>query len=78
MAKGINAEVIIDYTNWKGERRNRRIIPHYPIYTRLPPYYPDRQWLLFALDVEKGEMRHFSFQRIHSWTETASAQDAAI
>lgn len=62
-------EVVIDYTNWKGERQHRRIRPHYTIFTRMPPYHPGRGWLLCALDLDKNAMRFFAMKNIHSWTE---------
>lgn len=70
-AKHSLEEVVIDYTNWKGERRNRRIRPHHMMFTRTK-YHPERGWILIALDIEKGEMREFACRNIHSWKEPQS------
>lgn len=59
--------VTIDYTNWRGERRERRVVPR-EIWFGLSPYHPDRcRWFLSALDTEMGEERSFAMDSIHSW-----------
>ena len=58
--------VIIDYTNWRGERRKRTIIPM-AVYWSKNEYHPEPQWLLRALDWEKREIRDFAMTGIHSW-----------
>lgn len=59
-------EVVIDYTNWRGERGERIIRP-----TRLwwgqTQYHPKPQFLLTALDVERNALRDFAMADIHSW-----------
>jgi predicted DNA-binding transcriptional regulator YafY len=59
-------DVIIDYTNWKGERRERRIQP-YSIDFCAEPMHPEPQWVLYAFDLEKKEYRSFAMKDIHSW-----------
>jgi predicted DNA-binding transcriptional regulator YafY len=59
-------DVVIDYTNWKGERRMRRIRPG-QMYWGTSDYHPEPQWLLQAWDCEKREFRTFAMQCIHSW-----------
>lgn len=61
-----NHEVTIDYTNYKGERRERRIVPE-RIYWGSTEHHPSRQWLLDAYDVEKDAARTFAMSNIHSW-----------
>lgn len=59
-------DVMIDYTNWRGERGLRRVRP-VTIYWGNTQYHPEFGWLLIALDVLKGERRTFSMKDIHSW-----------
>lgn len=58
--------VLIDYTNWKGERRERRIMP-LTIKFGTNEWHRDRQWLLFAIDVEAAAHREFALKDIHNW-----------
>jgi hypothetical protein len=60
--------VIIDYTNWRGERALRRIIP-LSIAFENNEYHPETQWLMEAVDVDKGKIRTFAMRDIHSWQE---------
>jgi predicted DNA-binding transcriptional regulator YafY len=62
----INHHVIIDYTNYRGERGLRRIVPM-SIRFENNEWHPDTQWLMEATDVEKGDIRTFSIVNIHSW-----------
>jgi len=59
-------EVVIDYTNYRGERRERRIIPHNMFYGR-SAWHDGPQWFLTATDPKKGERRDFAMTDIHSW-----------
>lgn len=59
-------QVWIDYTNWRGERRVRRIVPEYVDFGS-NEHHPDDQWMLVAWDPEKGERRTFAMKDIHSW-----------
>jgi predicted DNA-binding transcriptional regulator YafY len=58
--------ITIDYTNHRGERRDRRIKP-VDIYFGSTAYHPEPGWLLRAMDVEKGALRDFSLADIHKW-----------
>lgn len=60
-------EVIIDYTNWKGERSTRTVVPDV-IYWGSNEWHKEPQWLLTAFDVEKQAKRNFAMKDIHSWT----------
>lgn len=61
-------QVTIDYTNWKGERRVREVIPVSVLYTS-NEWHKEPQWLLFAYDVEDGHKeKSFALKNIHSWT----------
>lgn len=59
--------VVIDYTNWKGERRERRVCPILICYGAFPPYHAEPQWVLRAIDLESGEWKHFALENIHEW-----------
>ncbi len=60
--------VVIDYTNWRGERSERRIIPNMEsLWFGFNDWHREAQWLLDAYDVEKGELRTFAMRDIHSW-----------
>lgn len=58
--------VVIDYTNWRKQRRSRKIVP---ISVRFgsSDYHREPQWLLQALDLETGKEKEFSMKDIHSW-----------
>lgn len=62
------SHVWIDYTNWKGVRAKRLIIPRRIVFGTTE-YHPNSQWLLEALDVQKGESRTFAMRDIHSWKD---------
>lgn len=59
-------EVIIDYTNWRGERGERVIRP-IRLWWGQTRYHPNSQFLLAALDVERNALRDFAMADIHSW-----------
>jgi hypothetical protein len=63
-------EVIIDYTNYRGERAKRRIKPIGSMVFIHNEWHPEQQWLMLALDVEKNEKRFFAMKNIHSWEAT--------
>ena len=60
-------EVIIDYTNFRGERALRRIRPLTVRFEAIE-WHEEVQWLLRAVDVERGATRDFAMADIHSWT----------
>ncbi len=60
-------QVIIDYTNHKGVRRERCIQPVRVLFATHAPYHPELQWLLNAYDVDKRDWRTFAISNIHSW-----------
>lgn len=63
----LNQEVVIDYTNWKGVRRERVILP-LRIEFGSTEYHPEMQWLLRALDMEDDEKeKWFAMKDVHGW-----------
>jgi predicted DNA-binding transcriptional regulator YafY len=58
--------VRIDYTNWRGERSLRHIHPLSIAFAN-DEWHPETQWLLEAVDLEKGAIRWFALANIHSW-----------
>lgn len=59
--------VTLDYTNHRGERRTRRVLPA-KIWFGSTEFHPEPQWLLQAYDLEKGKDRDFAIKGIHGWT----------
>lgn len=60
--------VQIEYTNWRGERSRRTIMPERIVWGRAPPWHNEDQWLLVAIDLDKGAERYFAIDCIHDWT----------
>ncbi len=63
MVKESNPALVFEYTNWKGETAVRRVKP-IEIWYGKTEYHPQEQWLLKALDLEKGEERNFAVKDI--------------
>lgn len=61
--------VEIDYTNWRGERRRRVIIPTGRVEWANSEWHPQMQWLLEAYDPEDGKVKEFAMSGIHEWKE---------
>lgn len=59
-------EVTIDYTNWRGERSMRNIRPLRLVFEN-NEWHPVTQWILEAIDLDKGEERSFALADIHAW-----------
>ena len=67
--------VVIDYTNFRGERSERRILPD-RVWFGIAEWHPRAQWILDAWDLEKGALRSFTMADIHSWRPAGPAPDA--
>jgi predicted DNA-binding transcriptional regulator YafY len=63
---------VIDYTNWRGERKTRTIMP-IGIHFGSNEWHPVPQWMIYATDVDTGDDRWFAMAGIHSW-QTASSK----
>lgn len=60
------AVVAIDYTNYRGERSVRAVLPT-RIWFGETDWHSGAQWLLEAEDVARGVARTFAMKDIHSW-----------
>lgn len=60
------AIVEIDYTNYKGIRRKRRVRPECIRFGK-SAFHKGAQWFLVGQDVESGDWRGFALNDIHSW-----------
>ncbi len=54
-------EITVIYKNWRGETAVRRIKP-ISQWFGATEYHPEPQWLMKALDVEKGVERDFAIK----------------
>jgi predicted DNA-binding transcriptional regulator YafY len=61
-----NQSVRIVYTNYRGETAMREIVPQRIWYGKTE-WHPDEQWLLDAVDLEKGAPRSFAMKDIRAW-----------
>ena len=59
-------KVRILYTNYRGKTAERVVIPE-KIWFGSTEWHPEPQWLLDAVDVEKGALRSFAMKDIQSW-----------
>lgn len=59
-------EVLIEYTNYRGERRWWRIRPVNVAFEN-SEWHPDTQWILHAVDVEMAANREFAMKDILAW-----------
>lgn len=66
-------EVMIDYTNHRGERAERRIMP-IAIRFENNNWHSKSQWLLEAVDLDRGQIRIFAMAKVHSWKPHDSQQ----
>jgi len=57
---------IIDYVNWRGQRRVRRVLPHYMRWGR-SEFHPEHQWLFVATDLADGVQKEFAMSGIRLW-----------
>lgn len=58
--------VRILYTNYRGETSLRTIIPE-KLWFGSTEWHAESQWLLDAVDVEKGQSRSFAMKDIRAW-----------
>ncbi len=70
------APVQMIYTNWRGETSRRMIIPR-RVWFGSTDWHPEPQWLLKAIDTEKGEMRDFALKDFGGPVAPVTVQEAA-
>lgn len=58
------------YSNWKGERALRRVLPSL-LWFGTTEYHPEQQWLLKAFDLDKQANRDFAMKDISEWRPSA-------
>lgn len=61
--------VLIDYTNHRGDRDIRRIVPQ-RLWFGEAEWHPGKQWILDAWDMDRGAIRSFAMTGVHSWRPT--------
>jgi predicted DNA-binding transcriptional regulator YafY len=59
-------EEFIDYTNYRGERSIRRVVPLGVVF-KATEFHPEAQWILSAWCLEREAMREFAVKDIHNW-----------
>ena len=72
--------VTLTYTNWRGEKTQRTIVPR-RVWFGSNDWHPNPQWLLTALDTEKGEERDFALKDFGNpavQPDAAAIQEAAF
>jgi hypothetical protein len=67
--------VVVDYVNWRGEQSTRTIVPERLLFESTK-WHPEKQWILWALDVEKGERRGFAMRDVKSWRSASKREGA--
>lgn len=70
--------VKIDYTNHRGERRVRHVLPMSIEFMKSPWHPGAAQWCVLALDLERGDgtVREFALANVHSWLPCTEADYA--
>lgn len=61
-------QVWIDYTNHRGKRAWRRVMPTPAALSfENSEWHPKTQWVMEAVDLEKNVLRSFALASIHEW-----------
>lgn len=60
--------ITIDYTNWRGERRERHVRP-IGIQFTCTEHHPEKQWLMWGLEKKDNEevLRAYAMVNIHGY-----------
>lgn len=66
--------VVLVYTNYRGERATRRIIPE-RIWFGATDWHPEPQWLLDAFDIDRGAERSFAIKDVEQFGGTVDVPD---
>ena len=54
---------VFEYTNWRGETATRRAVPK-RVFFGTTPWHPEPQWLVEAVDIDKGALRCFAMAQM--------------
>lgn len=60
---------VIDFVNWKGKQRKRRISPVGDLVFLATDYHPEDQWQIPAICHEDGKLKYFPLNNIKSWSD---------
>lgn len=66
LRQAVGQHVVIDYTNWRGKRKERKIMPK-SVRFAANKFHQTPQWLLLGFDLDTNEVREFAMKDIHSW-----------
>jgi hypothetical protein len=78
MTHNLARAVTLDYTNHRGERALRHVIPDY-LWWGTTDWHPQEGWLLHAFDLDKNAERDFAWSGIHCLDQReALARDTPI
>lgn len=58
----VDGEIAFDYVNWRGERASRRATGPYSIRFGTSEYHRDPQFLLTAIDLDRGQPREYALR----------------
>lgn len=61
--------VVIDYTNHRGVREPRKVLPISISFTKSQWHPGGPRWILTAYAMDRREQREFALSNIHSWKE---------
>lgn len=68
MSGALPFEMVIHYTNYRGETKDYRIQPLELFWSPTNQYHPEPQFLLRALDLDRNAYRDFAIKDIHGVT----------
>lgn len=75
MIPATDEEIVVRYTNWRGETADRRIRP-YAVSFIGTNWHPEPQWILEAEDLDKRELRQFAMNDMAGPTMAARIDKA--
>lgn len=59
--------VKLDYTNWKGIRETRRVVPLGTMEFKSNDFHKEPTWLMRVFDLDKMAIRDYAMKDVHSW-----------
>jgi hypothetical protein len=77
MSNNLQQNVIVSYTNFRGETDNRLIKP-LKIWFGTNDFHSQPQWLIDVIDLERNVERTFALNSIHKWTNEGDANFSAL